>query len=459
MNRQGNTNAYLIASGGYLLLCVIVLVLGEPSAFLIHAADGASWTDPATVFASTGGFIDPAVPGLVHNYRPPLYPIFVASGMVLFGDSYPWAVVLSQLGMVYGIALLMALVLRDWSETAAKLGFCLVLFNPNLFGVAFFVQSEVLNALFVTTLGYALFRYARNPKLSFACLAAFSTGLACLTRPEGAFLFILVPFALALLNWRRGWGDAWRKSGIVAALAFTVTALTVSPWMTYNYQNGDGYKLSASGSTSYFIWGNATQLEMQQFGIPEREAERRMSEARAQVMEGRGAEWASLSPLEREDVLIWAGVDKILSYETVTVITMFTKATGQFLLAGGAGRLFALAGSPDAAPFAVMVQSGHSDHFTAVLDALSNADLGLLLVWAVAVGYVLVTRIFGLIGLYKLCRDRNYGALLIVVAGIGFYVCVMPFYGLSRFRVSVEFLFVLLAALGMLQTTLWRSRG
>lgn len=63
--------------------------------------------------------------------------------------------------------------------------------------------------------------------------------------------------------------------------------------------------------------------------------------------------------------------------------------------------------------------------------------------------FLVVSRFFELVGLYLITRIRPFDILLTIVAGSGFFALVTPFHGISRFHVSVEYLFVLSTTVGI----------
>lgn len=451
----------LLALSVFGLMVVAVFGTAPEGTFVRHAEDGTSWTLPAQGLVLHGDFVDPENPETTMNYRPPAYPALVALGMVTGGADY------ADLVVAFQILLLVATAFLTWkicdlaapgSGTGA-FAFALLLLNPNSLGTAFFVQSETLSAFFVAILVWGLFAFAAAGRPWMAAVAGMAAALAALTRPEARFLIVIVPVAILLLDLLRPGRPDWRRVAGATLLCFAVSAAIAAPWMTRNYLEGDGFRLTASGNTEYYVWGSATQIEMEETGLSEREAEQRVQEARAAYIAAQGERWETLSPEARDKELVAAGLRHIFDYSGQAIARNVVKATLQFFTAGGSGRIFALVGKPDASPFAVMVREGLDDHVAAVRSALSQADPGLLLIWIVSFGYVVVTRVAGLIGLYVMMRRGQWGGLLIVVSGILFYALVIPFYGIARFRVSVECLFVLLAVIGGAAVlSWWRSR-
>jgi len=445
---------YTIATVLYTCIAFGLLSSVNIEIFTKHAADAESWIEPAKGFSEQLAFVDPDDPAIPMNFRPPAYPFFVAIAMITAGSWFPLVVVVVQLILHFGTAVVTSRLMEYVQNGMGPLAFSLILFNPNSFGSVFFVQSETLNAFFVVLIVLGLFQFYRKGSFSSTALTGIAVGLVSLTRPEGKFLMILVPLGLLLLGLISRGPTFWVRNFKQAFFCLIISVIITAPWMFWNLSQGDGYRLSA-GSTEYFIWGSATQIEMEQYGISGVEAEHRVREKRAEFINNYGDRWFKLSRHEQDALLVESGLRHILNYDLGAIIRNITKANLQFFVAGGAGKLFALVGKANAAPFAVMVREEHSDYLDSVMSALAQADITLIVIWLVAIIFVICTRIFGLIGLIHLYRQRHYDVLLISAAGIVFFAMVNPFFGISRFRINVECLFILLAISGIVALLKW----
>jgi hypothetical protein len=442
-------HAYLIATIIYLLIASAVLFSANLETFVKHAADSDSWTKPAQGFSENLAFVDPDDPSRPMNYRPPVYPLFVGFFMIVAGSLFPMFVVLIQLLLHFATSFVTARIVEYVEPGMGVVAFSLMLFNPNSFATAFFVQSETLNTFLLVLVILGLILFARQSSIYIGGLIGIIVGLAALTRTEGQFLIILVPLLIVII-WAVGQTRMSWRGGTTAAIFCLVLSLAVTaPWMTWNYNLGDGYRTTSSGSTSYFVWGNATQIEMEQFSVSAPQAEKRVLEERNFFIKSQGNRWNELDSSARDNLLVEAGFRHIMSYDFTAIAKTFFKSTFLFFTTGGAGKWFKLMGEPSAAPFAVMVREAHSSYFESVLSALKQSNPLLFSIWLIAIGFVICTRIVGLIGLMRLFFNKHYDVLLICVAGIGFYSLVMPFYGISRFRVNVECLLMVLAVSGI----------
>jgi hypothetical protein len=355
-----------------------------------------------------------------------------------------------QLAVLAVTAALTARLAGRMAPGLGALALALLLFNPNSFGAAFFVQSETVFALFVTFLLVALWRYAELPSLRDAAFAGLATALIALTRPEGLFLMLVAPLALPIAARLAGWRQGATQVGATALLCLAISLAVTAPWMARNAALGEGWRLTSAANTNYYVWGSAAQLEMVASNVDNRTAERRMQQAREEALAALPeAEAAGMSEAERARYLTWQGLDRILSYPTSVIARTMTEATAQFFAAGGTGRLFILLGEPEGTPFAIMVRDDKVSYLDSVLTALEEANIPLLVVWVLSMAYVLSLRMLGLVGLWTLFTTRQFQIVFLLIAAIAFFALVMPFYGISRFRIAVEPMLVLLAIAGI----------
>lgn len=445
--------AYAAAAAVYLLIVAAVLVLVPGSVAVEHGADAGTWLRPAQGLVQLGAFVDPAMPETALAERPPLYPTLVAVTILLGGAQFATLLVAVQAA----IFLLTAVLLARWTERlagpdrpwAGPLAFALLLFNPNALGTVFFLQSETLFAALVLASAVRLYETVRTPSIRAGALTGLLLGLTALTRPEGQFLIPAAAVGLPVLAGLSGGRLAATRAVGAALVLVAVSAAATVPWMARNAALGEGFGITAASNTVYYLWGSNTQLEMLTHGIGGAEAEDRMQSAQQAIADSHGTAWEEMSELERQAYLRDGALDRMFDYPPPVLVKQVVLASLQFFTAGGAGRLFVLAGDPGAAPFAVMQASGESDYAAAVMSALRQADPALLALWAAAFGYVVATRLVGLVGLYRLGRSGRWELFLLVAGAILFFVFVMPFYGISRFRVPVEFAFVLLTVFAL----------
>lgn len=161
-------------------------------------------------------------------FRPPLYPIFLAGTMRLFGAGALRAARMIQLGAGLATVWVCARTAsRIFGASAARFAVVIALFLPSLVGLS----TELMTECFATLLTAMFFDFALlNPALSkwsTAALLGLIVGVETLLRFNMAVLGLVALGALAL---QLDWSQAWRRMCLVTVLA----GLVVAPWVVRN---------------------------------------------------------------------------------------------------------------------------------------------------------------------------------------------------------------------------------
>lgn len=440
--------SWLLIATAYLAVNLILAAFTTPGAAQRHGGDAASWYGPGFGLAKLGSFVHIDTPGKPELRRGPLYPLLIAGTVLAAEKEYFRLLVPIQILLLFATAAIAARFTETLLPGYGTAALALVALNPNALGTAHLVQSETLYALFVTLLAWATLAYCRKPGLRPAALAGLALGTACLVRPEGQFLILALPLAMLILPSLPGKTLAWRhRLSPAIALAF-VAIIAISPWLWRNHSVGHGYRLSTYESMSYYLWGSAGQIEMVESGVSEREAEKRMAARRASFIARQGQGWKRLGEPEQHRRLAFEAMAAIRGADAGAVTRVVIAATLQFFAAGGAGDLHNLVGLEASNPYQTAVSGGYSNYEQAWLAALLKSGPAALALSAIALGFVLVLRVFGIAGMVTLARRREWRVLLVITAAVAYFALVIPFYGNSRFRVGVDPLLILLALYG-----------
>jgi 4-amino-4-deoxy-L-arabinose transferase-like glycosyltransferase len=185
------------------------------------------------------------------GYRPPLYPLFLAAMIEIFGRNWITGTILTQAALFLVACLLLALGLQRLfaDRLAVLLGVLLMVTDVSLAKTAL---VELETALFVAVL-MAFFYVLIRDRWSIASLAALSAlaALAHLTRPTG----LLVLPSLLLVFW-----SIWRRGRDPAALARSAAALAlpfiilVAPWQFFLYRELKTATLLSSTAGGYNLY-------------------------------------------------------------------------------------------------------------------------------------------------------------------------------------------------------------
>lgn len=439
--------ASLIAAVGLAILFSI-----PPDRPKTVGGDSGSWLEPARALVEYGAFVrldDPSVPDY---YRPPMTPLFNAVALAIGGESGIRSIVVGQLLLLIGTALMTAAAAEAIRPGTGIVAAALLAFNPNSLSTALLVQSETLFTFFFTASLLGLLLSVRTGSLRQAILCGVGLGLATLTRPTSQYLILLLPIAFVLaglLDGRRGrlLGGMALRGSVAAVFAVMV----VAPWaMTLSAQEGEP-TLTTSEIQYRYLWDQIILLHAQVNDLGYSEAgvilETQSHNGRSQ------RKCITLPPASAErvacfDTLVSVGWERLGAYPLSAWISGLSRATVNYLVSGGAGNWHNLlgvdAGTMTRAWFTADQESA-VDSLLGMLRALSGPAA---LITAFCLIFSVVLKLTGLVGLWSLIRSRDGGAILILTAIPAYFLATALFLAQSRYRLPAEPVFAVLAAIG-----------
>ena len=149
-------------AGAFLFLNAAVWLSIDESVRLKQAGDGDSWYQPSVGFYLHGKFAYPDSPEHESLYRPPAFPLFAAGLFTLAGGPSPNAIALGQIVLLLLTGLLFRNSVEDWIPGWGTLGMALLCFNPNVFTIAQYTQSDTLFLFFMTLVLWAILKCNKN---------------------------------------------------------------------------------------------------------------------------------------------------------------------------------------------------------------------------------------------------------------------------------------------------------
>ena len=164
-------------------------------------------------------------------FRPPLYPLFIASIYSVFGNNYT---VLRMAQFVLSafcccIVWYLACLLTENNRRVAFLAAMISIVYPSMFYHSGFFLTESLYIFLILASCCALARLQGHASLMNRLLSGIALALLCLVRPNAVF-FVLFLSVWALLVF----GNVKKAMGIYLSVII-VFLLALSPWMIRNY--------------------------------------------------------------------------------------------------------------------------------------------------------------------------------------------------------------------------------
>ncbi|QDV32758.1 phospholipid carrier-dependent glycosyltransferase [Tautonia plasticadhaerens] len=243
-------------------------------------------------------------------YRPPLYPIALAPGVALLGDTPTAWVALLHLSLGGATVALTGLAARRWGLPARSglLAMVVVAFDPVLVAQSRGVMTETMAAALVAGL---LAASTPAPTVASASILGVVGGLASLCRPSLLPAAILIALVMAVGSPGGRRARVARSSAMLAALV-----ASMAPWAIRNTvalgepiwtTTHGGYTLLLANNPAYYddvldgpmdVWSGANQrrwfeeVGRRGAGLPEPEADRMFRREAIRVIADRPGDFA-----------------------------------------------------------------------------------------------------------------------------------------------------------------------
>lgn len=193
-----------------------------------------------------------AYAGFATAFRPPIYPLLLASSIEAFGSHALEAVRLAQFLMGLAVACLCASVAgKLFGKDEKKAALVIALLFPTLVVMTGDILTEATAALMSALFLYLVVRFFQRPSWAFLTCLSVCIGVATLIRFNMA-LFGMVVLAVVLLQQKTL--PKWRA----AALTICLSGLVVSPWLIRNYRAFHGRLLLSTESGPAAVMGVLT---------------------------------------------------------------------------------------------------------------------------------------------------------------------------------------------------------
>ena len=398
------------------------------------AADSLTFQRMAEHFLATGTFSE--------EERQPLYPLVMAVAIRLAGENGLSILIGLQIAMLYATGWIAWVVTRPWLDANATIVFGLVILNPNAVGVAHWPLADTLHALLFTGSIWALLAYGLYGRMWRAWVCGGVLGLAALTRPETSLLVFLLPIAVVSVHWAANRPRPIR-SGVPAGLAALVVAIAVAlPWMSHNASAGYGFVMTGGEKTSDSTRGHFAIAEAKRTGLNRKDILEDLFRAEPEILAAAGLEAASAS-IQRQ-YLVRLYLSRTFEVGPKVLFGLYSSAWVAQFASGGAQSINLLVG----------LKVDRADKFpiepnalAAFIDGLKGQPVAAAITVA-AVGFAVFARVLGLLGIVVLGLRRHWPLLLVIAAVLVFKALVHLFFGLSRYRLPVEPLLMILAVFG-----------
>ena len=472
----------------FVLINLILLMSAKPKSvqtslfgdtYMLHpaysqASDGQRYWGAALSLAERGQFLIRSDQHIIEHHNSvedslkplsragPLPAILFAVPIKLFGFSNAiFFIVAGQCFLLW----LMSLATRGIAEpfkANKNLAQALVLFNPNLIGIAHHAQSDLIFAAILTFLLLVISKLIDRPSLASlknAALIALLAGLLPLARPMGAYCIFLLPFFLffSLLVRQRFIRIDWRKISALGALATAVTLIILTPWAVRNHAVFGDFGLTQSGAIQAQYYYRA----LKPYGLPD------STPAVINYLEKHGYDPSCLNSGEPgsgcEKAIRNAYMNLILKAPKTILAQVQITAAIRTLLSGGTRTITDYIGLEPPSEQYDQLMKYNSTTLSKFLKNIYDVNPTYLILFILITAFPFITRGIGLIGLIRaISNPRCHAHLLFHLLIISLLLLLYGLQGWSRFRVPIEpilmvFTAIAFANLGQRETAVSRD--
>jgi len=422
------------------------------------AADGQRYWGVALNLIEKGEF---SIPQL-WNSRPdtplarsgPLSPLVFALFIKLVGfDNAPLLIVIFQCGLLYVMSLLGRQLAVPFSshQTLVQL---LILFNPNLIGLAHHAQSDIVFAFIFTVILYLINRILITPhnisRTSFLLLGALA-GLLCLTRHIGLMVSIVLPIALAIsLCFHLDRKTLPIKTIIIGVCTATlVFFIIIFPWSARNYLTFQVFSPVTHQSSQLhynlarLVSYNSSTKDVDIF-INDLITSELVNNGQSLCIKENPHPRSCRKAIER------AYIHGILIQPWPHILKASISASIRTLFTGGSTRIINYLAIDDKETYLHILRPFDSQTIRNILSSVTNSGNAYLLVMSLTTGFAIALRFFGFLGLYKSLTYRHLLSInIFYLLTIFSYLVTYFVVSTSRFRAPLEPILILYATIGL----------
>lgn len=463
---RGNVRSYTIILAIFVLFNIVLHCLSVDKiedgilykATYWNASDGQRYWGAAVNLASKSEFSLPSQYNEPLSRAGPVPAIVFAAPIKLFGlySGASWIVLLQ--------CVLLCFIGFFTAKISSRLGlsgvltFGLVLFNPNLVGLAHHAQSDLLfTFLFSALLYLSVEVISKSERVRFRefGLLGFLAGLLSLTRGVGQYFALLLPFLIGLAVWliqenKRGQVTHWLL-GIGTYLL--VGCLVVTPWAIRNSNVLDSFGLTQSEA----IMMRDNYKFLLRFNGDELRKAAPSLEAAAEIYFVRNNfDLDCLSKFkdrECKGLLARAYLAAIVDTGSIAIAKAAVSAWAGLFLSGSTSRIANYLGL-DATSFHEIMISKYEGPVSVLryLGATISRNPSYAVMLILCTLYAIGGRVVGIIGIWQLFRCRGGHSKILtafLLTSLLIFVGLYLFVGISRYRAPLEPILAILAVAGI----------
>jgi len=443
---QGDPRVAAIVSAIFVAFHAIMFLWIVPIDAWKSGGDLSSYLDPATALYRYGAFVDLDDPTRPYVYRQPAYTIILAALMWLTDGQSIRAIFPLQAAMLLATGLMTWSIARVWTPRAASFVLIAVLANPNATGVVYIVTPQNLLAPIFALAALIVFGRRSVEGAATWAWSGLVFGASCLVRFVAQGLVFLWPLIATVLTILSNGVRSWRVGVVGGALGLILGLAAMSPWLWFMKSSGQGFSFSPPAHRLLFVNDNMAHLEMRLTGVSNRDAKTRIGEIRDVWRASQGSDFQGLAKPDQDRAEADHLIGLALDYPPGVALRALLITWANLFAGGGATNLQLVLGIEPTKAWDIMRDRPGYNYVTAFFTAVAEASPGATIVSVAAIGYVVVMRLLGAIGVIVLIRRRDWPLLATILGICLYYALLHLFIAESIYRIPIEPFLVLLAA-------------
>lgn len=412
----------------------------NPLAF--QPKDSEAYTHVAVNLVKHGIFsVSTSEPYLPDPARTPIFSLFLAIGYAITGDFFLSLLMNVVIGSLIALVVFEIVLSLFRHRKIALISAVIFTFLPYGIYSSTRPMADTLFTFFFSLFILAFIKIFSEDKagnFQKIILSALLLGLATLTRPVTQY-FVVIPFLFLLFDFRLN-----LKRRVVSSLIFFfIFAAVLSPWLIRNYVHFNRFFLSSVGKYHLLVSYAEPWLAYKD-KIPRNEIHKRMA---AYIEEKYGPD--AMHNIDFSEILGREALNKILqaplSYAAFHLSSMpvFFLNNDFLLILRQAFKIFP--------PDFFLAEKILTGDFKGIINSLTNLNLPFALIFLGSYGFMFLKSVFGAIGAVFWLRQRFF-LTIFLLSSVLYFALIVGLEGQARFRLPVEPILVIFAAVGIYAT-------
>ena len=269
------------------------------------------------------------------------------------------------------------------------------------------------------------------------------------------FLFPLIYIVIGLLQKNGQFLVIHLSHSLLSAI---VSVAVIFPWVQHNASAGWGYNLATAEIEVVYFRDNVIYLDSILHNSSLNDSTKRISKNEEEYISSYAEKWLQKNEQDKISAIASYYKKQLLNYDYKIVAKGFIDSWIGFFGAGGAVNLHNILELDGGRSIQIMSSSkSHVSRVDAVISTLSGLNSTALFISLFSFLYVAILRIFGLIGLIAMVKNKEYSLFFILTGVVTYFMLISLFVGNSRYRLPIDPILIIMSVYGF--SIFFKKRG